>query len=159
MKVSDLQNVFLEELKALLTDWKFIKSQRHFKKSEGDVIWYLHISCINHMDDFDAVGNVAVEFKAGKERICLVGAELGNINGIGQHRFQVSNSAEATSSALRIHEYFKEHGLPFLYKYSDPDEVVSTLKKGGTEAMLISPFLNQHQDQINQLSSHYDLSM
>ena len=159
MKVSDLQNVFIKELKILLTDWKFVKSQRHFKKNEGNVIWYLHISCINHADDFDAVGNVAVEFKAGKEKICIVGAELGSIEGSGQHRVQISNSAGATSSALGIHEYFKEHGLPFLYKYSDPSDVVSTLQKGGTEAMLISPLINQHQEQINQLSSHYELSM
>lgn len=59
MKVSELQNIFIEELKDLLPDWKFIKSHRHFKKVVEDVVWYLHVACINHLEDFDAVGNVA----------------------------------------------------------------------------------------------------
>lgn len=159
MKVSELQNIFIDELKVLLPDWKFIKSQRHFKKSEKGAVWLLHIGCINHSEDFDAVGNVTVEFKSGKERICIVGAELGNIEGIGQNRFPVSTSAEAKSSAEGLHKHFEMHGLPFLRKYSHPVSVVTTLKQGGKEAMLISPFLNQHQDQINQLSSHYDIGM
>lgn len=159
MKVSELQNIFIDELKALLSDWKFIKSQRHFKKNEEGIVWLLHIGCLNHLADFDAVGDVAVEFKAGKESICIVGAELGNIEGTGQNRFSVSTSAEARSSATKLYKYFEDHGLPFLRKYSNPVEVVTTLEKGGKEAMLISPFLNQHQEQMNRLSSHYDISM
>jgi len=159
MKVSDLQNIFIDELKILLPDWKFIKSHRHFKKAEGDAIWLFHISCINHQKDFDAVGNVAVEFKDGKKRICIVGAELGNIEGIGQKRFPVSTASEAKSSAKGVFNYHEQHGLPFLLKYSNPIDVVTTLKKGGKKAMLISPFLNQHQEQIKKLSSHYDVSM
>lgn len=159
MKISELQNIFIDELKTFLPDWKFVKSHRHFKKTEKDTVWSFHISCINHTEDFDAVGDVAVEFKAGKERICIVGAELGNIEGIGQNRFPVSNSAEAKLSAVRLHEHFKEHGLPFLRRYSNPVEVVSTLKNSDKEAMLISPFINQHQEQINRLSSHYGISM
>ena len=159
MKVSEMQNHFIDELKALLPEWKFIKSQRHFKKVQEDTIWYFHISCINHPGDFDAVGDVAVEFKAGKERICIVGAELGNIEGSGQKRFTVSNELEAKASAVSLHEYFMKYGLPFLRKYNNPVEVVSTLKNGGKGAMLISPFTNQHQDQINRLSSRNDINM
>jgi hypothetical protein len=159
MKVSELQNIFIEELKGYLPEWKFIKSQRHFKKSKEDAVWFFHIGCINHSDDFDAVGNVAVEFKAGIERICIVGAELGNIEGTGQNRFPVSSCAEAKSSAAGLYQYFEVHGLSFLRKYSNTVEVVNTLKQGDKEAMLISPFLNQHQDQINRLCSHYDISM
>lgn len=159
MKVSDLQNIFIDELKVLLPGWEFIKSHRHFKKSEEGAVWFFHIGCINHSEGFDAVGNVAVEFKSGKERICIVGAELGNIEGIGQNRFPVSTTEEAKSSAAGLHQHFERHGLPFLRKYSNPVSVVTTLKQGGKEAMLISPFLNQHQDQINQLTRYYGISM
>ena len=159
MKVSELQNILLEELQFLLPDWKFVKSKRHFQKAEEGFVWYLHVGCINHLEDFDAVADVAVEFKAGKERLCIVGAELGNIEGMGQLRFPVSNREAAKSSAFELHEHFNERGLPFLRKYSDPAKVVGTLRNGGAEAMLISPFLNQHQDQINRLSSHYGISM
>jgi len=159
MKVSELQNILLEELQSLLPDWKFIKGKREFQRAEEGFIWFLHISCINHLEDFDAVADVAVEFKAGKERLCIVGAELGNIEGTGRLRFPVSNREAAKSSALELYEHFNEHGLRFLRKYSDPAEVVGTLRSGGKEAMLISPLLNQHQDQINRLSSHYGISL
>ncbi len=159
MKVFELQSILLEELKFLLPDWKFIKSKREFQRSEEGFVWYLHIGCINHLEDFDAVADVAVEFKAGKERLCIVGAELGNIEGRGQLRFPVSNREAAKSSAFELYEHFNERGLPFLRKYSDPAEVVGTLRNGGAEAMLISPLLKQHQDQINRLSSHYGISL
>lgn len=159
MKVSELQNILLEELQFLLADWKFVKSKCQFQKAEEGFVWYLHVGFINHREDFDAVADVAVEFKAAKERLCIVGAELGSIEGTGQRRFPVSNRRAAKSSALELYEHFNECGLPFLHKYSDPAEVVGTLRNGGKEAMLISPFLNQHQDQINRLSSQYGISM
>ena len=158
MKVSDLQNILIEELELALSDWKFVKSRRYFKKTEKGLVWYLHLGCINHMEDFDAVGNVAVEFKAGKERVCIVGAELGNIRGTGQHRFPVSSGEEAKASAIELYRCFNEHGLPFLRKYSDPATVLSSLTHGGKEAMLISPITGQHQDQINRLRRHYGLT-
>jgi len=157
MKVSELQIKFIEEVKPLLPDWKFIKSQYHFKKNEGSAVWYFHIGCINHSEGFDAVGNVAIEFKVGKDSLCIIGAELGNIDGIGQNRFPVPNCAEVKSSARGLHKYFEEHGLSFLRKYSNPREVVTTLKQGGKEAMLISPFLDNHQNQIDLLSLHYGM--
>jgi len=159
MKVSELQDIFLEQLQHLMDDWKFIKSERQFKKASGNVIWFFHISCINHESDFDGVGDVALEYKNGKERLCIIGAELGNIEGIGQKRFSVSNEQQAIVSAKALHSYFQAVGLPFLQKYSNPAEAVSTLKGGGKEAMLISPLINQHQKQIDMLSSHYEIGI
>ncbi|WP_284379977.1 hypothetical protein [Litoribrevibacter albus] len=159
MKASELQNIFIDELKVLLPDWRFVKSQRQFKRVEEGVVWLFHINCINHLDDFDAVADVAVEFKSGKENICIVGAELGNIEGVGQKRFSVTSATEAKSSAERMLCYFKAHGMPFLRKYSNPVDVISTLKQGGKEAMLISPLLNQHPEQINRLTNFYGVSI
>ncbi len=159
MKVSELQNNFLEQLQHHLDGWRFIKSDRHFKKVDGNVVWLFHISCINHTNDFDGVGNVAVEYKNGKERLCIIGAELGNIEGVGQKRFSVTNEHQAISSAKALSEYFKSIGLPFLQKYSNPNEVVSTLMNGGKEAMMISPFINQHQEQIDALRNCYGIGI
>lgn len=159
MKVSELQIVFIKELKASFSEWKFIKSQRHFKKAGENTIWYIDIGYINHAEDFDVVGSVAVEFKAGRDRVCIVGAEMGNIEGSGQYRFPVSNIIEAKSSAQKFQKYFKTHGLPFLRQYSDPINVITTLNNGGKEAILISPFINQHQNQINKLKSYCDVSI
>ena len=159
MKISELQAKFIDELKLLLPEWRFIQSERHFKKQEGSVTWYFHITCINRTDDFDAVGDVSVEFKTNKERVCIVGAELGNIEGIGQNRFPVTSGEEAIYSAGQLYKCFTEHGLPFLIKYSDPVKVASTLKVGAKEAMLISPIINQHQDQIRKLGENCAKSM
>jgi len=159
MKVSDLQSIFIRELQTLLPEWKFVKSQRHFKKLDNDKHYYFQISCINHVDDFDAVGDISIEFKDGKNRICIIGAELGNIEGIGQNRFPVSNNVEARTSAINLHQYFEKCGLEFIRKFSDPVLVVDTLKRGGIEAQLISPFLEQHEEQITQMSKHYGIDM
>lgn len=159
MKVLEIQNVFLERLQHLINGWKFIKIERHFKKAEGNVVCFFQISCINHQSDFDGVGNVAVEYKKGKKRLCIIGAELGNIAGVGQKRFSVRNERQALASAKALHGYFQSIGLPFLQKYSNPSEAVNTLKNGGKEAMLISPLINQHQEQINALSNYYDIGI
>lgn len=159
MKVSELQEIFLGELKELLPEWKFVMRERHFKLKRDDVVWFFHISCINHESDFDAVGNVAVEYLSGKERVCIIGAELGNIEGSGQKRFSVSSSDEAIISARSLCDFFVKVGQPFLHKFSNPNEVISTLKCGGKEAMLISPFTKEHETQINRLCQEYGIGM
>jgi len=155
MKISELQAIFLSQLEKHLEDWKFIKGQREFKKVNGNITWYFHISCINHVGDFDGVGDVAIEFKKGKERICIIGAELGNIEGQGQKRFKVSNRKDAKSSAASICELFLRVGLPFLQKYSDPYRVISTLENGGEEAMLISPFADLRPGKLQSMKRQY----
>ncbi len=159
MKLSELQELFIGELQSLLSEWKYVKRERHFKLKHNDVVCFLHISCINHNSDFDAVGNVAVEYLSGKERVCIVGAELGNIDGSGQTRFSVSTSNEAISSAQGLYDFFVKVGQPFLHRFSNPKEVVTVLKNGGREAMLISPLLTQHQKQIESLCQKYGMGM
>ncbi|MBP6519385.1 hypothetical protein [Shewanella sp.] len=159
MKISELQLIFIEELKILLPHWKFIKSNRQFKLKQKNVIWYFHIACINHASDFYAVGSVSVEYIIENERVCSIGAELGNIEGSGQTRFAISNPIEAKLSAQQLFAFFEKIGLVFLQRYSNPTEVISTLQKGGKEAMLISPIISLHQKQISSLTLHYVKNM
>ena len=159
MKLSDLESFFIEELEAYMSEWTYVKSQRQFKKTVKGNTWYFHISCIKHMFDFDVVGDVAIEFKSKKERICIVGAELGNISGVGQKRFSVASKPQAKVSALEIYKYFEEYGCKFCQKYSEPYNVINTLKSGGKEALLISPFVSNHKEQILSLTNHLKISM
>lgn len=159
MKVSDLQSKLIDRLKELLPEWKFVKGDQTFKRVIDGNVWHFHISCINHAYDFDSTGDVAVEFKSKKVRLCIVGAELGNIDGVGQKRFSTGNAQQAVESAEAIYSYFLKVGIPFLEKYSAPEEVVKTLKAGGKEAMLISPTTNLHKQQIDSLVEHYGSSM
>lgn len=159
MKVSVLQSEFVNRLKELLSDWKYVKGERAFKKSIGENLWHFHIVCINHADNFDCTGDVAIEFKSKKLRLCIVGAELGNIECVSQKRFTVGNMQQALESADAIYKYFNTVGIPFLERYSVPNEVINTLTAGGKDAMLISPIVRLHKQQIDSLVQHYGASM
>lgn len=148
MKVSELHEIFLQELRSLLPQWKFVASHRHFKLAKGSVNWFLHPSFVNHSRDFDAVGNVALEFLAAKKRVAIFGAQLGNIAGIGQTRHEVSSASAATEAAQTLASEFQRVGIPFLERYSRPENVLSALRAGGAEARLISPLQDLHCEQI-----------
>ncbi|MFL0913877.1 hypothetical protein ACJO1G_18300 [Vibrio parahaemolyticus] len=154
MKVSELQSVFLNELSSLLPSWKYVKSQRTFKLKVDDCHWHIHMSCIDHISDFDAVCDVAVEFLKIKNMRLILGAELGSINGNGQRRFSVSSYADAINSARELKYCFDSVGVSFLNLYSDPETVLRILKQGGKEAQLISPLIHLHEQQIEALSHH-----
>jgi hypothetical protein len=148
MKLSELHTIFLAELRKLLPDWRFISTQRSFKRSVGSVNWLFHIGWVNHIEDFDAIGNVAVEFVAAKQRVAIFGAQLGNIAGIGQTRHSVRSVPTAKSSARTLVDEFHTIGVPFLERYSCPKTVQSVLLADGPEALLISPLREQHEREV-----------
>jgi hypothetical protein len=151
MKVSELHAALLRELTPLLPGWKFIASQRHFQHNEGAVNWLLHLAFVNHEADFDAIGDVAVEFLAGRKRVAIVGAQLGNIAGVGQTRHAVSSAAAAAEAARSLVLEFQQVGLPFLQRYSDPATTAAVLQTDGPESRLISPLQENHATQIAAL--------
>ncbi len=151
MKVSELHEAFLQELGSLLPDWKFVASKRHFKRTVGAANWLLHVAFVNHEKDFDAIGNVAIEFLAGQRRVAIVGAQLGNIAGVGQTRHTVLSPATATEAARSLLAEFNQVGLPFFERYSVPAVTTTVLQAGGPEARLISPFEQNHASQVSAL--------
>jgi len=153
MKVSELQRDFLQALQLLLPEWRFVSTHRHFKRSVGPVNWLFHIACVNHPNDFEAIGNVAVEFLSARKRAMTVGAQLGNIAGIGQTRHLVTSPATATEAAHALFAEFTSIGLPFLKTYSNSATVLSVLQLGGREASLISPLHDHHSGQIAALQA------
>jgi hypothetical protein len=153
MKLSEMHSAFLDEMRDLLPDWRFVASARHFKRTIDSVNWFLHVAWVNHVEDFDVIGNVAVEFMEGRKRVVIVGAQLGNIAGVGQTRHGVSCLETTKSAARSLVEEFDRIGLPFLQRFSSPRLILDTLEGGGEEALLISPFRDQHQSQIQALRS------
>jgi len=156
MRVSELHAIFLTELGALLPDWRFNSTYRDFKKTHGSVNWLLHVSCINHSEDFDAVVDIAVEFLDGRRRVAIFGAQLGNIAGLGQTRHPVSSAATARTAARAAFDEFERVGLPFLRHHSSRKTVVSTLEAGGQLARAISPLTALHSGQIQALMALED---
>src|SRR5690606_29810368 len=98
--------------------------------------------------DFDAIGDVAVEFLAGRRRVAIVGAQLGNIAGVGQTRHAVSSVVAAAEAARSLVSEFQQVGLPFLQRLSVPATTAAVLQAGGPESRLISPLQQNHAGQI-----------
>lgn len=153
MKLKPLHDHLIEKLKQELPEWRFSSKERHFRKSKDGNNLYIHLSFINHTDDFDLVVDVGVEFLHNKSRTCVIGAELGNIEGVGQNRHHINSVASAANAALSAKEQLLKVGFPFFQEYSTASAVLSTLKAGGEKARLISPFINLHAEQILALEA------
>jgi hypothetical protein len=154
MKVAELHLMLIDALRPRLDGWKFVASLRHFEKRIDEKRWFLHLSFINHQADFDAVSNVAVEYVRNRKRVCIVGASLGNIEGTGQKRFRVSNATDIPAAADGVVEQFRRVGIPFLERFSQPQEVIAVLKAGGRDALLISPLKTKHETQIRSMERY-----
>jgi hypothetical protein len=135
MRIVELHKAFISAMHTELPDWRFVASRRHFKKSFPNGLWYAHFSFINH----------------ARKRACIVGANLGNIEGVGQVRYSVNSPESAVLAASEARDHIDRIGLPFLQKYSDPAEVLRCLRAGGPEARLISPIMQIHEQQIQVL--------
>ena len=151
MRIVELHKAFISAMHTELPDWRFVASRRHFKKSFPNGLWNAHFSFINHADDFDVTCDVSVEFMKARKRACIVGANLGNIEGVGQVRYSVNSPESAVLAASEARDHIDRIGLPFLQKYSDPAEVLRCLRAGGPEARLISPIMQIHEQQIQVL--------
>src|SRR5689334_2333346 len=117
MKLKPLHDRFIENLKSNLPGWKFVARNRHFRKSLPGKNFFVHVAFVDHESDFDAVLDVAVEFVSGEERICIVGASLGNIEGVGQVRYNVMSEQSADVSALQAFAHVERVGLPFFERH------------------------------------------
>ena len=151
MGLKPLHDRFLGAMKPRLPGWRFVATHRHFRRSRPGVNLYLHVGFINHQADFDATIDVAVEFVRGKDRVGIVGAELGNIEGVGQVRHSVSCEADAEASAQAAVAHFNEFGVPFLERYSNLVAVIGALESGGSEARLICPLEHTRPQLVNAL--------
>lgn len=71
------------------------------------------------------------------QQTSTVVAELGNIAGIGQQRWTVRDESDVESVARSIVVYNRQHGEPFLARFSDASEVLRVLAADGPEARLL----------------------
>jgi len=130
------------------------KSYRDYYRDVGQARQFFQISFINLPSDFDVTANVAVRHhavedalnqkrsylnEAEKKQTATVGAELGNIIGIGQHRWTVAVVDDIPFAADSIASYFERAGLPFLERFTSLEETFRVLRDDGKEAQLICP--------------------
>lgn len=157
MSLEPLHARFLEELGRRLPGWTFVASRRHFRRSLPGRQHLIHVAFINHVDDFDVTIDVSIDFLAGRKSVCVLGAELGNIEGTGQRRHSVDSEETAVAAALEASAHIEAVGLPFLERYTDAATALASLAAGGREADLLSPIRALHAQQIAALEGLRDL--
>jgi len=89
MALASLHQAVISAVMDRLLGWKFVKSTRDFVQLHGTCKWYVHLSFANYGNNFNVAMDVAVEHLMKKQRICILGAELGTIRGTGWHTWNV----------------------------------------------------------------------
>jgi hypothetical protein len=151
MAVAALHQALTDDLAARLPAWRLVKSRRSFECRRANVTWHLHLAFVNHRDDdFDVVADVAVEHKRGRERVCIVGAELGNIRGTGQCRWAVASVDDVPIATRGILDVLSSTGLPFLERYSSLPEILRVMRSSPNDARLLMPLV---ADPVSEAAS------
>lgn len=114
----------------------------------------LHLAFIDHRDDFDVIADVAVRFdeledlinahnamlsKTEGAQTYSLGAELGNISGQGQMRWNVASAADIELVASRLVAAFEKIGVPYLNKVTTLEGAYEALTSPGRSAYLHNP--------------------
>jgi hypothetical protein len=153
MALATLHQEVIEKMADRFPNWRFVTSTRSFVRQNGNCKWYLHLAFVNHVDDFDVVVDLAVEHLMGKQRICILGAELGNILGTGQHRWSVGPNSSALAAAKSVQALFDEVGVPFLKRFTELAEVVRILRTDEKTTRLIFPFEQNPALEADRIAS------
>lgn len=88
--------------------------------------------------------------------MCILGAELGNIAGTGQQRWNVSAMPHVESTVTGIMNLFEEVGLPILRRFSQLPTVLNVLRTDQKMARLIFPLVSaplEEAEAIEQRAS------
>jgi hypothetical protein len=152
--LKDLRAALLDRLDESLRPLGFRKRQQSFHLESGPCRRSFHIAFVNHASDFDVTADVAVRHHAVEDLLnerrpnlsarerkdtATIGAELGNIAGVGQHRWRVAAAGDVEPVAEDILGWFRRVGEPFLHRYADLEAVSRALAADGAEARLICP--------------------
>lgn len=126
-----------------------------------------HMAFVEHPHDFDVVADVAVRFdqvedlvngnntllsKKEKGQTYSLGAELGNISGQGQLRWNVASVADVERVADQLVESFKAIGLPYLDIVSTMDGAYKALSSPGSAGFLHSPIHGSRAKRVIALA-------
>jgi hypothetical protein len=121
------------------------KDQSFYKKEPFGRATF-HVSFINHQNDFDVTGDVAVRFDQTEEMADpdskdshTIGAELGNLKEGRQKRWTVTCVDDIPLIADAAVKAFAEIGLPYVEEFSDQARALDVLSGDGPDSWLHSP--------------------
>lgn len=152
----DIQRVLLDEVGQRLVKFGFgaKASEQSFIRAMPTGKVAFHLAFIEHPQDFEVVADVAVRFeeleglvnrdnrllsKKDKGRTYSLGAELGNLAGTGQMRWQVTSVADVIETADRIVDAFRRIGIPYLDRATTMEGAYELLTAAGRDAWLHCP--------------------
>jgi hypothetical protein len=153
MALGSLHQEVISAVTDRLSGWKFVKSTRDFVQLHGTCKWYVHLSFANYGNNFNVAMDVAVEHLMKKQRICILGAELGNIRGTGWHTWNVESKSSALAAAEGMHALFHEVGMPFLNRFTELAEVLKILRTDEHTTRLIFPFEKNPALEADRIAS------
>lgn len=157
LSIKELQKKLLSSVGEKLAAFGFggkARQQSFYRPIEGG--WAcVHLSFIDHANEFDITVDVAIRFdeveslansqsnlltKKEKEKTSTLGVEIGNLSIGEQRRWTVCSQEEVPSVAESILEAFEKFGDPYLMKYSAMDSAYELLSSDEVYAWKHCPF-------------------
>ncbi len=155
----EIKKKLLKEVNDFLLKYGFEKKiygQSLRKPIEGGKA-FIHLSFINHVNDFDitvsvavridameAMANAANRFLTEKEKkksdSATIGVELGNLSGVGQKRWTITNENDIPSVVVSISKDIIEIAFPFIEKYKDANAIFKTMLRDDPAVWTVAPF-------------------
>ena len=155
-KIEEIEKKLLTAVGQRIVKYGFdnkAKGQKFYKWAPfGRIV--LHLSSIEHEQDFDVTVDVAIRFDEledivnecdalltmkQKSNTYSLGVELGNLAKGSPRRWQVSSAEDIESMAQSITDFFADVGMPYIEKYSNMKEAMSILGRDDAEARLHCP--------------------
>ncbi|ANU13021.1 hypothetical protein B481_3392 [Planococcus halocryophilus Or1] len=153
MDKKKLKAMLLYGLADLLADHGFkkrITNQSFYKKTEDGKI-SIHLTSINHFDDFDVTVNFAIRLNdvedilneidhpmtpSKKRDTYTLGAELGNITEEGQKRWTIENEEDVKIAMREIYSGILSVFFPVIEKYTSKESVYELAIKDQKESRI-----------------------
>ena len=114
----------------------------------------VHIAFVRHQDSFSAIVDVALRFDeveeyvnqdaawlspAQKKSTYTLGAEIGNIAGQGQRRWEVTHGTDLTACFDSVMQALSQFGFPYMQRLSDYESAFEALSSAPEKAWLYMP--------------------
>jgi hypothetical protein len=167
--IKELQDALLAVLDRALIEYGLRRPARS-QSFYGKTPWgrrAFHIAFIKHSDDCDVTADVAVRIdelerlvnannpriaESERKKTFSLGAELGNLSEGGQKRWTLAGHQDVTPVASAILATFRNVGLPYIEKYSNPQNAFEAIKANDRPSWLHSPFHGERCKQIIALA-------
>ena len=127
----------------------------------------VHISFIDHTDDFDVTVDMAVRFDEiedhvnrdnklisdkEKKRMSTLGIEIGNLSVGEQKRWSIDANVDLSAVIDSILTMYEKFGEPYLNTYSSMEHAYALLSSNEKNLQIHSPFRTEREKRVKALA-------